>query len=114
MDSHPRTHSIRRFGTPIQIRLRGRIVATTLPEMAGLRLMVEDYAGSSFNLDLEQVDFIDATGIDFLLALRALVHDHGGNMHLAPISQRVLHAMERSGAVRTLLSPAPAARLLVA
>lgn len=114
MDDKPHPQTVRCFGTPIQVRLRGRIIATTMPVLAGLRMMIEDHAGSSFNLDLEKVDFIDATGIDFLLALRTLVRDHGGNLLLAPISRRVLHAMERSGAVRTLLAPAPATRLLVA
>lgn len=114
MDSNPHVHPIRRAGTPIKIRLSGRIVATTMPDMAGLRLMVEDYAGSSFNLDMEEVDFIDATGIDFLLALRALVQEHGGSLRLLAISHRVRHAMERSGTVRALLAPAPTSRLLVA
>lgn len=114
MDSNPHIHPIHGSGAPIRIRLSGRIIATTMPELAGLRMMVEDYAGSYFHLDLERVDFIDATGIDFLLALQATVQEHGGSLRLSSISHRVRHALERSGTVRALLAPVPTTRLLVA
>lgn len=114
MDDNPHVHPIRRAGAPITIRLGGRIVATAMPDLAGLRLMVEEHAGSCFILDFEEVEFIDSTGIDFLLALRAVLQEHGGSLRLLAIPHRVHHAMEMSGAVRALLSPPPSTRLLVA
>lgn len=114
MDGSIHVHPIRSRGTPIQVKLSGRIVATTMPVMAGLRMMIEEYAEAAFNLDLERVDFIDATGIDFLLALRTLVQDRGGHMQISSILPRIRHAMERSGVMRALLAPGPAGKLLFA
>lgn len=114
MDANPHVHPIRRSGAPITIRLSGRIVATAMPDLAGLRMMVEEYAGSCFTLDFEEVEFIDSTGIDFLLALRTLLQEHGGSLRLRAISGRVHRSIELSGAVRALLAPAPSRRLLVA
>lgn len=88
----------------IVVRLRGRIVTTTVPRFVNLVHIASENQGAVFDVDLTEVEFIDSTGIGLLLILKERVESGHGAIRYRGVPPRVRRLLARTGADGILFS----------
>lgn len=79
--------------TETGLRASGEIDAHTAPTLAA----AIDGAGSSVDLDLTEVDFVDSSGLRVLIDAHQRLEEAGGGLRLTGLSEPVRRLLEISG-----------------
>jgi anti-sigma B factor antagonist len=85
-----------RGGTPV-VTLRGEIDVATAPRVREQVVALVADGAWVLVLDLEEVEFIDSTGLGVLVGALKRVRTHGGDLHLAAVPPRVAKVLSITG-----------------
>ena len=85
--------SVRYHGDRATIHVGGEIDLATCPQLRAVLVELIDTGFHQLIIDLEQVSFLDCTGIGVLVDARRRVQQHGGCLNLARPTPFVLRVL---------------------
>jgi anti-sigma B factor antagonist len=80
----------------------GEVDLATCPQLRGVLAQLVDQGVYHLVVDLEQVSFLDSSGVGVLLGVHRRIREHGGSLRLAAPSARVRRVLELIGVTTVL------------
>ncbi len=84
------------------VLISGKVDLATCPQLRNMLADLVDQGVYHLIVDLEQVTFLDSSGIGVLLSVLRRIREHGGSIHLTAPSPHVRRVLELTG-ITTLL-----------
>lgn len=81
----------------ITLRLRGDIDAVTAPRLASVIEVAVDSGITNFVLDCSEVDYVDSSALELLIAVDRTVRPLGGSLGIIGVHPSVMHIIELAG-----------------
>jgi anti-sigma B factor antagonist len=88
------------------VHVGGEVDLATCPQLRGLLAELVEQGIYHLVVDLEQVSFMDSSGIGVLMGVHRRLREHGGSLRLAAPNARVRRVLELTGVTEVLpISP---------
>ncbi len=84
------------------VHVGGEVDLATCPQLRGVLAGLIDQGIYDLVVDLEQVSFLDSSGIGVLMGAHRRLREHGGGLRLAAPSARVRRVLEVTGVTTVL------------
>src|SRR6266566_2064843 len=88
------------------VHVGGEVDLDTCPQLRGALAELVDQGSYHLVVDLEQVSFLDSSGIGVLMGVQRRLREHGGSLRLAAPAARLRRVLELTG-VTTVLPISP-------
>ncbi|HZD01709.1 MAG TPA: STAS domain-containing protein [Actinomycetes bacterium] len=93
---------VRRHDHLAVVHVGGEVDLATCPQLRDVLAQLVDRGVYHLVVDLEQVSFLDSSGIGVLIGVLQRVREHGGSVRLTAPSPQVRRVLELTGVTKVL------------